>query len=79
MTIDIETIEQQWTITANDRCDSANCGAQAYVITKGIGGELFFCAHHYNKLNGEKLKSFAFEIVDERDRLIENKSQGDDY
>ena len=38
-----------------------------------------FCGHHFQKVDGEKLRAFAFEIIDERERLIENKSQGDDY
>lgn len=31
-------------LTANDRCD--RCGAQAYVITDHLAGELKWCAHH---------------------------------
>ncbi len=68
---------KEWSLTGLDRCDS--CGAQAYVHVKGISGELMFCGHHFNKADGEKLQAFAFEIIDERDRLIQNKSQGDDY
>ncbi len=67
---------KEWVLTAEERCDS--CGAQAYVQIKGISGELMFCAHHYNKLSGDKLTSFAFEVIDERDRLIENRLQGND-
>lgn len=69
---------KQWTLTATDRCDGYQCGAQAYVLVRGISGELMFCAHHYNKTNKEKLENFAFEIVDERERLIENRLQGED-
>lgn len=36
-----------------------------------------FCGHHFNKADGEQLQAFSFEIIDERERLIENKSQGD--
>jgi hypothetical protein len=36
-----------------------------------------FCGHHYDTSNGDKLKAFAFEIVDERERLTENRLQGD--
>jgi hypothetical protein len=68
---------KQWTLTGLDRCDV--CDAQAYVHVKGISGELLFCGHHFNKANSDKLQAFAFEIIDERDRLIQNKSQGDDY
>lgn len=64
-------------LTGLDRCDV--CDAQAYVQVKGVSGDLLFCGHHFKKADGEKLRAFAFEIVDERDRLIENKSQGDDY
>jgi hypothetical protein len=67
---------KEWVLTAEDRCDS--CGAQAYVQVRGISGELMFCAHHYNKATGDKLNAFAFETVDERVRLIENRLQGDD-
>ncbi len=67
---------KEWVLTTLDRCDS--CDAQAYVLVKGISGELMFCAHHYNKVSGDKLDSFAFETIDERDRLIENRLQGDD-
>jgi hypothetical protein len=67
---------QEWVLTTADRCDS--CGSQAYVQVKGISGELMFCGHHYNKAGGDKLSSFAFEVIDERDRLIENRLQGND-
>jgi hypothetical protein len=68
---------KEWMLTGQDRCDV--CEAQAYVQVKGISGELMFCGHHFNKADGDKLQAFAFEIIDERERLIENKSQGDDY
>lgn len=70
-------VKKEWLLNGNDRCDS--CGAQAYVYVKGISGDLLFCSHHYNKADGEKLRAFAFETIDERERLIENKSQGEDY
>jgi hypothetical protein len=69
---------KEYVLTATDRCDASSCGAQAYVLVKGISGELMFCAHHYNKSDGEKLQAFAFETIDERDRLIENRLQGSD-
>jgi hypothetical protein len=68
---------KEWLLTGLDRCDA--CGAQAYVQVKGVTGDLMFCGHHFKKADGKKLQSFAYEIVDERERLIENKSQGDDY
>lgn len=67
---------KEWVLTAADRCDS--CGAQAYVQVRGISGELMFCSHHYNKASGDKLESFAFEVIDERERLVENRLKGDD-
>ena len=68
--------EQVRKLTLNDRCDS--CGAAAYVKVTGVTGELLFCGHHYNKASGEKLTAFAFDIIDEREKLIENRLQGDD-
>lgn len=65
----------QWTLTANDRCDA--CPSQAYVHVKGVSGELFFCGHHYNKADKDKLEQFAFEIIDEREQLIENRLKGE--
>ena len=67
---------KEWLLTAEDRCDA--CPSQAYVHIKGISGDLMFCSHHYNKMSGEKLSAFAFETIDERERLIENRLQGDD-
>jgi hypothetical protein len=67
---------QEWVLTTADRCDS--CGAQAYVQVRGISGELMFCAHHYNKAQGDNLTAFAFDIIDERERLIENRLKGED-
>ena len=76
----VEAKEKEWVLNANDRCDSG-CNAQAYVYVKGIDGDLLFCAHHYNKIMDnavgyDKMMSFAIEIVDERERLVENRLQG---
>lgn len=62
------------TLNANDRCDSGSCGAQAYVKAIGVSGELLFCAHHYNLIvdnavGYDKMMKFAYQIVDERDKL----------
>jgi hypothetical protein len=65
---------KEWVLSVADRCDS--CGAQAYVQVRGISGELMFCGHHYDKANGDKLKNFAFETIDEREKLIENRLMG---
>jgi hypothetical protein len=77
----IEETKQEQVLTAMDRCDS--CGAQAYVQVKGITGELLFCSHHYNKIMDnpigyEKMMGFVLEVLDERDRLVENRlKEGD--
>ena len=78
----MDTATKEWTLTAVDRCD-AECSAQAYVVVKGVSGELMLCSHHYNKIMDhpigyEKMTAFAFETIDERDRLIENRLIGDD-
>jgi hypothetical protein len=67
---------KEWVLTTADRCDS--CGAQAYVQVRGISGELMFCSHHYNKASGESLDAFAFETIDERERLVENRLKDSD-
>jgi hypothetical protein len=74
----VETAE--WVLTAIDRCDS--CGAQAYVHVTGVTGDLFFCGHHYEKIVNnavgyDKMMKFAFRVVDERERLVENRLKGD--
>jgi len=70
--------KKEYILKAVDRCDS--CAAQAYVLIKGSTGNLMFCNHHYEKIMNNpdgytKMMSFMLEIVDERDRLIENKTQ----
>lgn len=74
--------QQEWVLTANDRCDS--CSAQAYIRVKGATGELYFCGHHYDKIMNspegyKNMMGFMLEILDERERLIENRTQGKDY
>jgi hypothetical protein len=74
--------EKEWTLNALDRCDQ--CDAQAYVKVIGVTGDLLFCNHHYNKIMNnpdgyKKMMSFMYEVVDERERLIENKAKGKDY
>lgn len=66
---DTEVKEQ--IITKNDRCDS--CNAQAWVIVKGISGELYFCSHHFNK-HEDALFNWAFDIIDERE-FMNQKSE----
>jgi hypothetical protein len=75
------TEPKEWVLNANDRCDSG-CTAQAYVYIKGLDGDLLFCAHHYEKIMNDpvgyqKMMSFAIEIVDEREKLIENRLKED--
>jgi hypothetical protein len=78
----LEIIKDETHLSVLDRCDSANCGAQAYVKAIGVSGELLFCSHHYNKIvdnavGYSNLEKFAYQIVDERDKLIENRLVGE--
>lgn len=80
--IDNPVKEQEWTLSPKDRCDS--CQAEALVQVNGISGDLLFCGHHYNKIMDntdgyKKMMSFMISIVDERAKLVENKSEGKDY
>ena len=68
-----EKEEVKYKLTALDRCD--RCDAQAYVSASGVSGELLFCGHHYKKVE-DSIKEWAFEINDERDKLIENRLTG---
>lgn len=75
-------VNEEKIITALDRCDARDCGAQAYIKAVGVSGELFFCGHHYNNITNNavgwsNLEKFAYQIIDERDKLIENRLQGD--
>lgn len=54
-----------------DRCD--RCNAQAFILAKGIQGELYFCGHHYNK-NKDGIDSWAFEVINEIDSINERSS-----
>jgi hypothetical protein len=77
--IDEEVKPKEWQLNALDRCDS--CEAQAYVKVKGLPGELMFCNHHYNKIMNDpdgytKMMSFMLEVIDEREKLIENRLTG---
>jgi hypothetical protein len=82
MTVTEEVAEKEWILKATDRCDS--CAAEALVQITGLSGDLMFCGHHYNKImdNPEgykKMISFALTVVDERDKLIQNKLKDKDY
>lgn len=81
---DVPQVEEnkEWILGPLDRCDS--CNAEALVNVKGVSGELFFCGHHYNsimndKIGYEKMMAFMYEIIDERDKLIQNKLKDKDY
>lgn len=63
----------KYILTTLDRCD--RCSAQAWVKASGVNGELLFCSHHYSKVENN-IKEWAFEIVDERERLVENRLKG---
>ena len=63
--------EKEYVLNAIDRCDQ--CYAEALVLVKGVTGELMFCGHHYAK-NESAISKFAYEVIDERDKLIENKN-----
>lgn len=70
---------KEWKLNANDRCD--RCQSQAYVKIAGSTGELLFCSHHYNKIVDDvsgytKMMAFMYAVVDERERLEENKTIG---
>jgi hypothetical protein len=71
-----EEVTREYILGPKDRCDQ--CGAEALVIVKLVTGQLIFCGHHY-KNNESALEKFAYEIIDERDKLIENKSKEQDY
>ena len=65
----VDTLDEPFTLTALDRCDS--CGAQAYVKVTMAAGELLFCAHHGAKYK-EKLSTTALNWHDESSRLLED-------
>lgn len=71
----------EWETSAVDRCD-AECSAQAYVKVVGIQGDLMFCGHHYQAIMNNfsassKLSKFAYQTIDNRDKLIENRLVGE--
>lgn len=72
-----EVVYQERQLNANDRCDQ--CVSQAYVLVAGITGELFFCAHHFTKIekNPEallRLQAFAFVISDQRNKISDKRA-----
>ncbi len=76
--IETDAEVKKWTLKATDRCDS--CAAEALVQVTGLNGDLLFCGHHYNKIMNnpegyKKMMSFMITLIDERDKLIENKAK----
>ena len=71
-----DKVEKQYVLGPIDRCDS--CSAEALVLVKGVNGELFFCGHHYAK-HETALAKFAYEVVDERSKLIQDRIKDEDY
>ena len=50
---------------AGDRCDRAECGAQALVRAQFAAGPLFFCGHHWREV-AEAATRAALFVVDEQ-------------
>jgi hypothetical protein len=67
---------KEFTLGPTTRCDQ--CSAEALVLVKGVTGELMFCKHHYEK-NEVALIKFAYEVIDEREKLIEHKNLDPSY
>lgn len=74
LTAEIEEKEEVRTLTASDRCD--RCGAEAFVSVYGEQGTLLFCGHHFSK-HEDKLRSYAWDIVDERKWINHKPSSGE--
>ena len=77
-----DVVAKEWVLKATDRCDS--CAAEALVKVTGLTGDLMFCGHYYNKIMDKpegykKMMAFALTVVDERDKLIENRAKGESY
>jgi hypothetical protein len=64
----VMTEEKTDVLKATDRCD--RCQSQAYFWVNGVAGDLLFCRHHFFKYE-EKLREYAFEIVDETHKINE--------
>jgi hypothetical protein len=73
---------KEYVLLATDRCDEGMCYAQAYVRLVAPDGFLDFCGHHYKRHlslgAGPKFEKIFYEIIDERERLVENRLQGED-
>jgi hypothetical protein len=64
----VMTEEKTDVLKATDRCD--RCQSQAYFWVNGVAGDLLFCRHHFFKYE-EKLREYAFEVVDETYKINE--------
>jgi len=65
------------TFTAHDRCDTGDCGAQAYTRwTLETGHDLIFCFHHGNLAEPALMTKGFSMTLDERHKLVVNKLQG---
>ena len=72
----VEEEKQEYILGPLNRCDQ--CSAEALVLVKGVTGELMFCGHHYAK-NEAGLAKFAYEVVDERKKLVQDKLKDENY
>jgi hypothetical protein len=65
--------EDEVPLTAHDRCDAGDCGAQAYIRLSKGDLSLLFCKHH-DLTHGTKAREWADTIRDESHRLMEVSS-----
>lgn len=54
-----------------DRCDTGDCGAQAFVLTMFNGHELLWCGHHYAE-HEDDLKQHV--VIDARGEINQTAS-----
>jgi len=55
----------------DDRCDYAECGAQALVRAQFTAGPLFFCGHHWRKV-AYAAGQAALHVIDEQTTSAES-------
>ena len=80
MVLEEQIAEHQ--LTALDRCDAEDCPSQAYIKAIGVSGELLFCSHHWRAImrsptGKQKMDDFAYKVVDETGKLVENRLVGE--
>jgi len=63
-------VEQEWTLTASDRCDVRKCGARAFVRTVDpvTWFDILWCGHHFRQVESKILER-EFSVFDERGQL----------